>query len=104
MSELEDRLQSLLENPEELGRVARMAQSLMGQSVPDDTDSGGVPDGVQRLVRGLTGGGEKKQIADALSPYLDEGRRRRLARALRTAAAARLALAALAEAGGYDGV
>ena len=104
MSELEDRLQSLLENPEELGRVARMAQSLMGQSAPDDTESGGFPDGVQRLFRNLTGAGEKKHLLDALSPYLDEGRRRRLTRALRTAAAARLALAALSEAGGDDGV
>lgn len=101
MSELEERLQSLLENPEELGRVAQMAQRLMGQDPSGETppESGSV----QKLLQGLTGGEDKKKLASALSPYLDESRRRRLLRALRTASAARLALAALTETGG-DGI
>ena len=110
MSELEDRLNSLLENPEELGRVAQMAQKLMGQFSPDGErestpEESPLPGAMQRIIQGLTGNsGKGKHLLEAVAPYLDEGRRRRLARSLRVASAARLALTVLSESGGNDGL
>lgn len=106
MSELEERLQALLSDPEELSRVAQMAQSLMGQAENGASaeEPGALNGGVQRLMQNLTGGDGKNRLLQALSPYLGEERRRRLSRALRTATAARLALAALSERGADDGI
>ena len=116
MSELEDRLNALLSNPEDMGRIAQMASRLMGQIAPNDPppgeekappgggDTAGVMGAVSRIMRGLGDNGGKKQLLSGLSPYLAEKRRRRLEKALKIAAAARLAGVAFSEFGGEDGV
>ena len=38
MSELEDRLNALLSNPEDMGRIAQMASRLMGSIAPEEQD------------------------------------------------------------------
>ena len=111
MSELEDRLNALLANPEDMGKIARMASRLMGEISPEPPAAGKGADGallgaVSRIMGGLGGGreGNKNQLLSGMSPYLSEERRKRLGRALRIASAARLAGAALAEWGGEDGL
>ena len=118
MSEIEDRLNAVLSNPEEMSRIAAMAQKLMGNlpsenaapAAPEPPSggllgglAGSLPGLLSRLTSGQNGNG-KKQLADALAPYLSADRARRLSRALRIGAAARIALAAFSEWGRGDGV
>lgn len=101
MGELEDRLEAVLNDPRQMERIARMASSLMG-GMGMGAGKGEGP--------GMGGGGEggrgnenKRQLVSALSPFLSAGRQQRLERALRVAAAARLARAAMSEWGGGSG-
>ena len=101
MGELEDRLEAVLNDPRQMERIARMASTLMG-GMGMGAGKGDGP--------GTGGGGEggrgnenKRQLLSALSPFLSAGRQQRLERALRVAAAARLARAALSEWGGGSG-
>ena len=101
MGELEDRLEAVLNDPRQMERIARMASSLMGgmgmgAGKGDGPGTGG----------GGVGGREnenKRRLLSALSPFLSAGRQQRLERALRVAAAARLARAAMSEWGGGSG-
>ena len=101
MGELEDRLEAVLNDPRQMERIARMASTLMGgMGLGAGTEDG----------PGTGGGGEggrgnenKRQLLSALSPFLSAGRQQRLERALRVAAAARLARAAMSEWGGGSG-
>lgn len=109
MSELEERLQSVLSDPGELERLAKMARQLMGggpaASPPEEErpSGAGLPAGAAKLFRELAGG-KKPPLLDAVGPYLDPDRRERLARALRLASAARTALPALRELEGSHGL
>lgn len=106
MSELEERLQSVLSNPGELDRLAKMARQLMGGGAPQPEESApaaGLPAGAAKLFRELAGG-KKPPLLDAVGPYLDTARRERLSRALRLASAAKTALPALRELGGFHGL
>ena len=101
MGELEDRLEAVLNDPRQMERIARMASTLMG-GMGMGAGKGDGP--------GTGGGGEggrgnetKRQLLSALSPFLSAGRQQRLERALRVAAAARLARAAMSEWGGGSG-
>ncbi len=112
MSELEERLNAVLSDPEQMGRIAQMASRLMGSLPPQESGPPAAaaapgPDAallglVSRLMGGMRGGGDKKQLLNGMAPYLAPTRRARLEKALRVAAAARLAGAALAEWGGGD--
>ena len=101
MGELEDRLEAVLNDPRQMERIARMASSLMG----------GMGMGAGRGEGPGTGGGgeggreneNKRRLLSALSPFLSAGRQQRLERALRVAAAARVARAAMSEWGGGSG-
>lgn len=117
MSQLEDRLNALLSNPEDMGKIAQMASRLMGQIAPTDPPAGKGPDpsplsgdaagmmgAVARIMGGLNDQGSKKQLVAGLSPYLADKRRRRLEKALSIATAAKLAGAAFSEMGGGDDV
>lgn len=117
MSELEERLNAVLSDPDEMSRLAAMAQKIMGNlpaesaAAPEptgkDAGSGGLagmlPSLLSRLAPSGLGAG-KKPLADALAPYLSEERARRLARAVRIASAAHIALAAFSEWGRDDGL
>ena len=105
MSELEERLNAVLSNPEEMSRLADMAQKLMGGFSGSDAPAGGAGGGLMGLFSRLTGqNAGQKPLADALAPYLTPERSRRLSRALRIASAARLGMAALSEWGQSDGL
>ena len=107
MSELEDRINALLQSPEDMERIASMASRLMGQIAPEtpaESDgSGEMLKMAGKILQGMNTGGQKALLA-GMAPYLAEERRRRLERALRIASAARAATAALREMGGVDGI
>lgn len=125
MSELEDKLNGLLSDPEEFGKVAQMAKNLMdgglGEKLSGMFDGGpeqggtekhgaAAPDadmlaGLGRVMSAANAGSDKTALLDAMKPYLAEKRRGKVDRALKIARIARIAGAAFGENGGAgDGV
>ena len=109
MSEFEDKLSSILSDPEEMAKITRLAGQLMGnadESPPSAArpEDGGFDPGMLGRLQGLMGslsgkGDDKAGLFKALAPYLREERRTKLEKALRLAKAAKLAGAALGEFG-----
>lgn len=114
VSELEDRINSILNSPEEMNRLMQTAQSLLGGETPPEGGGrdGGLPSldpGMLSKLAGLFGGGvppvqnaksDKLALIEAMSPFLGEKRRRKMSRALQIAKAARIAGVFFAENGG----
>lgn len=118
MSEFEDKLNSILSDPEEMAKLTRLAGQLMGngqkeneppaQQTVSGPEDGGFDPGMLGRLQGLMGslsgkGDDKAGLFKALTPYLREERRVKLEKALRLAKAAKLAGAALGEFGGESG-
>ena len=111
MSELEDRLNGLLSDPEQMGRLAQIAKSIMGGGGTDDPpptqeNSGldfdpGMLSRIGGMLNGMNGEkDDKKALLEAMKPYLAEKRRQKMDRALKIAKMAKLANLALKEYGG----
>ena len=101
--ELEDRISSVLSDPEQLARIREMAQSIMG-GASESTAAAAEPAGPDPAVLGklgalLRGGlGQKNprlEALEALAPCLGEKRREKLTRAMKLARVLRLAQAGL---------
>ena len=117
MSEFEDKLNSILSDPEQMANITRLAGQLMGNASPENEPpaeqtaarpDGGFDPGMLGRLQGLMGslsgqGDDKAGLVKALAPYLREERRLRLEKAMRLAKAAKLAGAALGEFGGEGG-
>ena len=124
MSEFEDRINSVLSDPEQMDKITKLAQSLMadggGEAKPQQKSSA---EGLSSLLRGLgggedlgidpamigrisrlvTGGEDKKQeraLLEAMRPYMSEKRRSKMDRALKLARLAGIAKLAMGEMGG----
>ena len=109
MSELEDKINSILNSPEEMSRITQLAKSLMGGGPGDAAGAGGDPPGggldpdllskLSGMLGGMSGGGagagaggnDKLALIQAMGPFLGEKRRRKMTRALQIARAAKLA-------------
>ena len=108
MGELEDRLNSILSDPEQMRRISSLAQSLMGgeeggaapgfsgKAQPPENELSGA---LGSLLSPSPKGGDKAALLEALKPWLSEKRQRKLARAMRLARMARLARFAMGDAG-----
>ena len=118
MSEFEDKLGSILSDPEQMANITRLAGQLMGNLSPENEPSEpsstaqptevGFDPGMLGRLQGLMGslsgqGDDKAGLIKALAPYLREERRAKLEKAMRLAKAAKLAGAALGEFGGEGG-
>lgn len=107
MSELEDRLSSILSDPEQMARISSLAQSLMGgETAPFPAGErqepvGGGPGGAlgSLLSAPQKAGGDPSALLKALQPFLSEKRRQKLGRAMRLARMASLARVAMGEMG-----
>ena len=119
MSELEDRINSVLSDPGQMEKITKLAQSLMGgqgaampgmlgelmKGAPDGGDStgGGMPDmemlgRIGKLLNSGGAGNQKEQaLLEAMKPYLSEKRRSKMDRAIKIARLARLARFAMGE-------
>ena len=122
MSEFEDRINSLLSSPEEMERMAKLAQSLMGgldlgsgdvteskAENPLDGFLGGIDPGmIASLGKVMSGSGQsdKTKLLHAITPYLGEKRREKMTKAIHIARVAKLAGAVFAdkEGGGFGGL
>ena len=100
MSEMEERLNSLLSNPQLMQQIASMAQAMGSPANQAEPPAAQIPAPDPKLVQamaqtmGQTGiDGNQKALLHALSPYLSAHRVQKLERAMQ---AARLAGAASA--------
>ena len=94
MSDFEDRLNSILNDPAQMDRIAAMAKSLMGgeggtAQQPKPTEAFEMPD-LGRLMASVgigSGGGtdNKRALLEAMKPYLSPHRREKLDRAMKLA-------------------
>ncbi len=130
MSEFEDRINSILGNPEEMEKIMNLASQFMGgadkkeESAAEQSEGGaqskspGTPPGgldalgslggfdmemfskMSRLMSQVKGGSEKTELLRAMGPYLKQERREKLEKAVRFARIAKVAGAALREYGG----
>lgn len=115
ISEFEDKISSLLGNPEELSKLTSMAKSLMeGGLFPawSDTeleakqqDEGESDPMLQRIFSGLMGQPAEVSSASKLSaiaPLLDDEHGKKLKRAIKMAKMAKLAKTVMRDYGGGD--
>lgn len=117
MSEMEDKINSILNDPEAMEKISRMAQQFMGGGSGEAGEAGEEPRAeapspggfdpemlgrIGSLASKMGGGGsgDKTALLKAISPYLAEKRRDKLAKAMQLARMARLAGAAFGELGG----
>ena len=91
MSDFEERLNSILNDPEQMDRIAAMAKSLMGgeREEPQPSKSAeafALPD-MGSLMRAFGGGAadDKQALLDAMKPYLSPRRQDKLERAIKLA-------------------
>lgn len=129
MSEFEDRINSILGNPEEMEKIMNLASQFMGGgsggSEEQKAEAGG-RDGnapkqsagglgalgalgdldaetlskIGRLMSQLKGGSDKTELLRAMGPYLKQERREKMEKAIRFARIAKVARAAMREYGG----
>ena len=132
MSEFEDRINSVLNDPEQMDKIASLAKSLMGGGAQStDSGDGGMIGKLGELAKGLSSGGSAGQespavdpamlgkigrlmkagnaqssneraLLEAMKPYLTEKRRQKMDRALQLAKLARIARIAMGEMGEGD--
>ena len=107
VSEFEDKLNELLNDPGQMERIAGIAKSLMGGDAPSapasDTD---FDEGLLKRLSGLMKGADNKssndkKLLEAMRPYLSEKRRSKMDKAIKIAKLASIASIA-AQLGGDD--
>ena len=105
MAEFEDKLQSILSNPELMGQIMSMAQSLSNSPPPQpelSAQPGFDPAMLQQLsaVMGQSNiDGNQQTLLRALNPYLSGRKVEKLERAMRAAKMARMASGFLGQGG-----
>lgn len=96
MGELEDRISSVLSDPEQFGKIAAMAKSIMGQGSaepekPSEPDIQ-IPPGLGNILSsGMNERSESLKMLEAMKPCLSEKRRKKMEKALTLARLARFA-------------
>ena len=113
MDEIGEKLDALLNDPKQFGRIAQLASSILGggdksapPSAPEpelDLDMGQL----RRMMSALRGGGHdsaNRHLLEAMKPYLAEKRRRKIDRAMKLARLASLAELAAEDLEGDDHV
>lgn len=107
MSDWEDRINQVLNDPEQMDRIGRLAQSLMGGGAEAPGSPPLRPDPGMLGKLGTLLGGEPEQersslgMLRAIAPYLSPRRREKLERAMQLARLSRLAKLAFEEEQGH---
>lgn len=110
MAELEDMINSVLNDPEQMSMISGLAKSLMGGGetpAPSREQNAGLPfdpgmlSRIQRLMNSSQAGPSNQEaLLQAMQPYLSEKRRNKMDKALKLARFAKLAGFAMEELGG----
>ena len=119
VSEFEDKVNSILNDPQQMEKIAGLAKSLMGgeaqQGVPESSGNGmasafssllgGDDNGfdigkISRILSASAGVDDEKQaLLNAIKPYLSEKRQRKMDKAMKIAKLASIAKFAMGEMG-----
>lgn len=119
MSDFEEKLNSILSNPEEMEKISRLASQLMGNEAPDNEKSSRAPressdnakssdfpdpEMLRRLGEMLGGArNDKTALLSAIGPYMSPARRAKLEKAMKFARLAKVAGTVFAELGSDNG-
>ncbi len=109
MSDFEDKLNKLLNDPKEMERFAGFARSLMSGAESGAAEPSAAPDIDPSLLKSLggalsgKGGGRDAKLLEAMRPYLSEKRRGKMDRAMKLARLAGIAELAAGLGDGDDG-
>lgn len=114
MDELGEKLDALLHDPQQFGKIAQLASSILGDgggkqappSAPEpelDVDMGQLRR-MLSAVRGSSRDSASRHLLEAMKPYLAEKRRRKIDRAMKLARLASLAELAAEDLEGDDHV
>ena len=105
MSELEEKLASLLANPQLMGQIQATAQNLGSSPAVSQPPAPPAPlgQGISGLLSAAAVDERQQNLLYALSPYLSQGRVEKLERAMRAARMASTA-SALLRSGALDGL
>lgn len=82
MSEFDDKLGAILNDPDAMGQIMALAQSLSQPRQPPQEGELPADCGVSETAFSLPGGGRDAELLAALRPYLRPERQRKLDRAL----------------------
>ena len=114
MDELGEKLDALLHDPQQLGRIAQLASSLVGDGGETQPPSEPQPEPgfdagqLRRMLTAVRGSGRdsasRRHLLEAMKPYLAEKRRRKIDRAMKLARLASLAELAAEDLEGDDHV
>ena len=109
MDELGEKLDALLHDPQQLGRIAQLASSLVGDGgeTEPQPEPGFDAGQLRRMLSAVRGSGRdsaSRHLLEAMKPYLAEKRRRKIDRAMKLARLASLAELAAGEMGEDDDV
>ena len=107
MSELEDKINSVLGDPKQMEMISRLAKNLMGESAPPPSSEppGGIdPEMLGRIGRLMQTDSGSSAVLEAMKPYLSEKRRGKVDRAIKLSRIARIARLAMGENGGEGNV
>ena len=109
MDDLENRLSSVLGDPQQMEKITKLAQSILsGAGSGESASSEGLgfdPEMLGRLTRLMnTGEAKEEKMLEAMSPYLSEKRRDKMDKAMKIARLAAVAELAAGELGGDDDV
>ena len=99
MDELEQKLGAVLNDPEMMGKILSMAQSLGGgekEAPPEGFPDPGLLKQLGGLARGSGIDARQQNLLQALEPYVNGLRLRKLEKAMRTAKTVRMATGLLA--------
>ncbi len=105
MSDFEDKLNKLLNDPKEMERFAGFARSLMSGQEPEPApqEDGSVLKGLRGMLSADKRGGRDAKLLEAMRPYLSEKRRGKMDRAMKIARLAGMAELAAALGDNDDG-
>ncbi len=109
MSEFEDKLNELLNDPGQMERIAGIAKSLMGgEAPPEPAPDTGSDEGLLKKISGLMKSSKAKtsndkKLLEAMRPYLSEKRRSKMDKAMKIAKLASIASIAAQFGGDDDG-
>ena len=99
MDDMEQKLNAVLNNPEMMGKILSMAQSLGGNQEQSAPAEPSFDPGMLRQIAGLAQKSgvdpQQQNLLKALEPYLTDQRLRKLERAMRAAKMARMASSVL---------
>ena len=113
MDEIGEKLDALLNDPQQFGKIAQLASSILGDGGETQPPSAPQPESgldagqLRRMlsaVRGSSRDSASRHLLEAMKPYLAEKRRRKIDRAMKLARLASLAEFAAGEMGEDDDV